>query len=265
MPPSETPGHSWAIWVSLLWGHWSFLLGPHAHKVLFVPSKSLFSQSCVSSDGSILGWRITFSKRTYAIPRGFPGGSDGKVSACNEGDLGSIPGSRRSPGEENRNRLQYSCLENPMEGGAWQATVHGVAKRRTWLSDWTELKRTYVIPRSAAPRAPALQQATADPHLRRRQSNTVLGQSLWGLEALVRARFVPSECLWWIFGLILNIISPLLLSCWGFSFTHGCGVSFFGGIQHSPVDGYSAASCNFGVLAEDESTSFYSSFYIWKL
>ena len=110
-----------------------------------------------------------------------------------------------------------------------------------------------------------MQQATADPHLRRRQSNTVLGQSLWGLEALVRARFVPSECLWWIFGLILNIISPLLLSCWGFSFTHGCGVSFFGGIQHSPVDGYSAASCNFGVLAEDESTSFYSSFYIWKL
>ena len=145
-----------------------------------------------------------------------------------------------------------------MEGGAWQATVHGVAKRRTWLSDWTELKRTYVIPRSAAPRAPALQQATADPHLRRRQSNTVLGQSLCGLEALVHARFVPSERLWWIFGLILNIISPLLLSCWGFSFTHGCGVSFFGGIQHSPVDGYSAASCNFGVLAEDERMSFCS-------
>ena len=66
---------------------------------------------------------------------GFPGGSDGKASACNEGDLGSIPGSRRSPGEENRNRLQYSCLENPMEGGAWQATVHGVTKSQTRLSD----------------------------------------------------------------------------------------------------------------------------------
>ena len=49
----------------------------------------------------------------------YPGGSDGKVSACNEGDLGSIPGSGRSPGEGNGNPLQYSCLENPMGGGAW--------------------------------------------------------------------------------------------------------------------------------------------------
>ena len=49
----------------------------------------------------------------------FPGGSDGKVSAYKVGDLGSIPGSGRSPGEGNGNPLQYSCLENPMEGGAW--------------------------------------------------------------------------------------------------------------------------------------------------
>ena len=48
----------------------------------------------------------------------FPGGSDGKASAYNVGDLGSIPGFRRSPGEENGNPLQYSCLENPMDGGA---------------------------------------------------------------------------------------------------------------------------------------------------
>ena len=48
---------------------------------------------------------------------GFPGGSDGKASACNEGDLGSIPGSGRSPGEGNGTPLQYSCLENPMDGG----------------------------------------------------------------------------------------------------------------------------------------------------
>ena len=47
--------------------------------------------------------------------QGFPGGSDGKESACNAGDLGSIPGSGRSPGEENGNPLQYSCLENPMD------------------------------------------------------------------------------------------------------------------------------------------------------
>ena len=68
---------------------------------------------------------------------GFPGGSEGKASACNVGDLGSIPGSGRSPGEGNGNPLQYSCLENPMDGGAWWATVHGVAKSRTRLSDFT--------------------------------------------------------------------------------------------------------------------------------
>ena len=61
----------------------------------------------------------------------YTGGSDGKASACNEGDPGSIPGSRRSPGEGNGNPLQYSCLENSMDGGAWQATVHGVAKSQT--------------------------------------------------------------------------------------------------------------------------------------
>ena len=63
--------------------------------------------------------------------------SDGKVSAYNAGDLGSIPGSGRSPREGNGNPLQCSCLENPMDGGAWWTTVHGVAKSRTRLSDFT--------------------------------------------------------------------------------------------------------------------------------
>ena len=67
----------------------------------------------------------------------FPGGSDGKVSAYNVGDLGSIPGSGRSPREGNGNPLQYSCLENPMDGGLWQAIVHWVTKSRTQLSDFT--------------------------------------------------------------------------------------------------------------------------------
>ena len=58
---------------------------------------------------------------------GFPGGSDGKASAYNAGDLGSIPGSGRSPGEGKGYPLQYSCLENSRERGAWWATVHGVA------------------------------------------------------------------------------------------------------------------------------------------
>ena len=68
---------------------------------------------------------------------GFPGGSEVKASARNAGDLGSIPGSGRSPGEGNGNPLQYSCLENPMDGGTWWATVHGVAKSRTRLSNFT--------------------------------------------------------------------------------------------------------------------------------
>ena len=61
----------------------------------------------------------------------FPGGSDGKVSAYSVGDLGSIPGSGRSSGEGNGNPFKYSCLENPMDRGAWRATVHGVAKSQT--------------------------------------------------------------------------------------------------------------------------------------
>ena len=59
---------------------------------------------------------------------GFPGGSDGKESACNAGDASSVHGSGRSPGEGNSNSFQYSCLENSMDRGAWQATVLGVAR-----------------------------------------------------------------------------------------------------------------------------------------
>ena len=68
---------------------------------------------------------------------GFPGGSEVKASACDAGDLGLIPGLGRSPGEGNGNPLQYSCLENPMDGGAWWAADHWVAKSRTRLSDFT--------------------------------------------------------------------------------------------------------------------------------
>ena len=67
---------------------------------------------------------------------GFPGGSDGKESTCNAGDLSSIPGSGRSPGEENGNPLQYSCLDNSKDREVWWATVHGDAKRLTQLSDF---------------------------------------------------------------------------------------------------------------------------------
>ena len=67
----------------------------------------------------------------------FPHGSDDKASVYNPGDPGSIRGSGRSPGEGNGNPLQYSWLENPMDGGAWQATVHRVAKSRSRLSNFT--------------------------------------------------------------------------------------------------------------------------------
>ena len=69
------------------------------------------------------------------IENGFPSGSDDKESACNAGDPGWIPRSGRSPGEGNGNPLQYCGLENPMDRGAWWATVRGVAKNRTQLSN----------------------------------------------------------------------------------------------------------------------------------
>ena len=69
----------------------------------------------------------------------FPGGSEVKVSLCYTGDPGLIPGSGRSPGEGNGNPFQDSCLENPVDREAWWATVHGVVKSQTRLSDFTYL------------------------------------------------------------------------------------------------------------------------------
>ena len=71
----------------------------------------------------------------FAPKKGFPGDSDGKESACDAGDLGSIPGLGRSPEEANGYPLQYSCLENSMDGGGWQAAVSGVTKSWTRLSN----------------------------------------------------------------------------------------------------------------------------------
>ena len=80
-------------------------------------------------------WKILFNK----ISEGFPGGSVVKtppVNAGDAGDVGSVSGLRRSPGEGNSNPLHYSCLKNSMNREAWQATVHWAAKGQTWLSDW---------------------------------------------------------------------------------------------------------------------------------
>ena len=167
------------VWVSLLWGHCSFLLGSGACRILFVPPKSLFPQFCVSSGGSVLGLMATSSKRAYAIPRS------------------AAP---RAP--------------TPVTGHCWHSNTQKAGLR---------------------------------------------AQSLWGL--LVCARF----CLSWAslvgmgFDTKRDFAPPPPPFCWGFYFALGCGVSFFGGIQHSSVDGCSAASCNSGVLiGKDEHTSFYS-------
>ena len=76
----------------------------------------------------------------FPLVMGFPGGSEVKASASNVGDPGSIPGSGRSPGEGNGNPLQYSCLENPMDRRAWQATVHRVTQNRRVAQNQTRLK-----------------------------------------------------------------------------------------------------------------------------
>ena len=81
-------------------------------------------------------------------------GSEVKASARNAGDPGSIPGLGRSPGEGNGNPLQYSCLENPMEEGAWWATVHGVAMSRTRLSNFTYFTFHLLWIRSLCPQIP---------------------------------------------------------------------------------------------------------------
>ena len=85
------------------------------------------SSGNVNTGKNVKQWELLYSLREKATRV--------KASACTAGDLGSIPGSGRSPGEGNGNPLQYSCLENPMDGGAWRATVHGVAKSQTRLSD----------------------------------------------------------------------------------------------------------------------------------
>ena len=110
--------------------------------------------SGISSHGSYLFLFFLHIKHYidfYLYILDFPGGSDGEESACNAGDLDSIPGSERSPGEGNGYWLQYSCLENSMDRGAWRATVHGVAGvRHDWVTNsfihfnWTKDEMSFI-------------------------------------------------------------------------------------------------------------------------
>ena len=142
-PLPEIPGHSWASLGQSLVGHF-FLPGPGVHKVLFMPSKSLFPHSCVTSGSSMVGLMATSSKKAYAISR------------------------------------------------------------------------------SAAPRAPAPVAGHSWPAPLQEFCLSLCGVSgSWGAQGL----FEPSEHLWPLWDLVVNVILPLLPSCWGFSFALGCGVS----------------------------------------
>ena len=123
----------------------------------------------------------------------------------------------------------------------------------------TSSKGAYAIPRSAAPRAPAPAAVHCWPVPPQETLKGRSGSVSVGFPGVHKVLFEPSKCLWQVWGLIINVISPLLPSRWGFSFALLRRVSFFGGMQHSPVNGCSVASCNLGVLAgEDECTCFYS-------
>ena len=134
------------VWVSLFCSHCSFILGPDVHKVHFVPSKSLFSQSCVSSSSSMVGLTVTSSKRAYAIPKSAAPWASASVSV----HCWPIP-----PQE----MLKHNSVSVSGVSGSWCA----------------------------------------------------------------QGLFEPFEYLWWVWGLILNVISPHLRSCWGFSFALGQG------------------------------------------
>ena len=94
------------------------------HVVLYYESQTTSSPANTAHTFRLIPWLLEL-------------GSDSKESACSAGDPDSIPGLGRSPGERNGNPFQYPCLENLMDKGAWWAAVHGVAKSRTWLSDFT--------------------------------------------------------------------------------------------------------------------------------
>ena len=89
-----------------------------------------FHSGCHPNSKASMKMAVSIIKQSLPNLSGFPGGSDGEVSACNAGDLGSIPRLRRFPGEGNGNPPQHSCLENSMDGGVWWATLQSMGSQR---------------------------------------------------------------------------------------------------------------------------------------
>ena len=144
--------HSWnlmAVMRSILWVNQNNLENKNTWVLFFTEAQS----NCLAGRlNNILinrteVWKMTWAEihlyksksvsRWVHLPNrmGFPGGSDGRESACNAGDATSIPGLGRYPEAGNGNSLQYSCLGNPMDRGAWWAVVHGLAKSPGWWTD----------------------------------------------------------------------------------------------------------------------------------
>ena len=128
----------WCIKLSLYWESRSHPSRPVCYSG--PTGFSFFQRLCPAPSLMFLLW----TKRgvVWGLLLGFLAGSEVKASACTVGGLGLIPGLGRSPGEGNGNTVQYSCLQNPMDGGAWWATVHGVTKSWTRLSDLTNFSGT---------------------------------------------------------------------------------------------------------------------------
>ena len=143
------------VWYSHLFQNFPQFIVIHTAKGFGIVKKAeidvFLELSCFSLDpadvGNLISGSSAFSKTSLNIRKftvhillkpglknfenyftSFPSGAEVKAPACNVGDLGSIPGSGRSPGEENGNPLLYSCLENPVDRGAWRASVHKVAR-----------------------------------------------------------------------------------------------------------------------------------------
>ena len=121
--------------------------------------KATNTLTLIGSDRKALGFYYLQGKKTD-----LPSGSDDKESVCNARDPGSSPEWGRSPGEGNGNPFQYSCLENSMDRGAWQATVYGVTKSRTQMRDWhTQVRKGPLLSGYLyfdlfiAPRSPAVE------------------------------------------------------------------------------------------------------------